>query len=69
LFPDEYSFPILNAYYFPEEGDKLLYDSITPVNTFRILFNYYFGQDFILLDDINYTPDPNNDSRFISWDK
>jgi len=69
IVPDEYSFPILNAYYFPEEGDKLLYDSITPVNTFRILFNYYFGQDFILLDDINYTPDPNNDSRFISWDK
>ena len=69
IVPDAYSFPILNAYYFPEDGDKLLYDSITPVNTFRILFNYYFGQNFILLDDISYTSDPNNDSKFMSWDK
>ena len=65
----EYSFPIFNAYYFPEGGDKLLYDSITPVNTFRILFNYYFGQNLDLLDDINYAPDPNDGSKFIPWNK
>lgn len=45
---------ILNAYYFPEGGSDLLYDSITPVNTFRILFNYYFGAKYELLEDKNY---------------
>jgi len=62
-----YSFPIFNAYYFPEGGDQLLYDSITPVNTFRILLNYYFGQNLDLLDDISYTADPEDNSRFIPW--
>lgn len=49
-------FSILNAYYFPEGGDQLLYDSISPVNTFRVLFNYYFGTEFPLLPDSNYFP-------------
>lgn len=69
VVPRKYSFPIFNAYHFPVDGDKLLYNSITPVNTFRVLFNYYFGQNFDLLDDINYNADPNNNSRFIIWDK
>ncbi len=42
---------ILNAYYFPYGGNTLLYPEITPVNTFRVLFNYYFGGDFPLLED------------------
>jgi hypothetical protein len=45
---------ILNAYYFPEGGSDLLYNSITPVNTFRILFNYYFGTKYELLEDKSY---------------
>lgn len=45
------SFSILNAYYFPNGGDKLLYDSISPVNTFRVIFNSYFGSDYELLID------------------
>jgi hypothetical protein len=45
---------IFNAYYFPEGGSDLLYDSVTPVNTFRILFNYYFGTKYELLEDKNY---------------
>jgi len=45
---------IFNAYYFPEGGSDLLYDSITPVNTFRILFNYYFGTKYELLEDKSY---------------
>lgn len=69
IVPDKYSFPIFNAYYFPDGGDKLLYDSITPVNTFRILFNYYFGQNLELLEDISYTVDPDDNSKFIIWDK
>ena len=42
---------ILNAYYLPGGGEKLLYDSISPVNSFRIIFNHYFGADYDLLGD------------------
>jgi hypothetical protein len=45
---------ILNAYHLPDGGNSLLYDSITPVNTFRIIFNHYFGSDYELLDDRAY---------------
>ncbi|OGD09939.1 hypothetical protein A2397_05990 [Candidatus Amesbacteria bacterium RIFOXYB1_FULL_44_23] len=48
---------ILNAYYLPQGGDKMLYPSITPVNTFRIVFNYYFKTDLKLLPDKNYFSD------------
>ena len=47
-------FGILNAYYFPGNGDELLYSSISPVNSFRLIFNYYFGADYELLDDRCY---------------
>ena len=42
---------IFNAYYLPGDGGKLLYDSISPVNSFRIVFNHYFGADYDLLGD------------------
>ena len=45
---------ILNAYYFPQGNYEALYDTITPVNTFRIVFNNFFGGDYELLDDISY---------------
>lgn len=45
---------ILNAYYFPESGSKGLYPSISPVNSFRVLFNNYFGTDYPLLEDKSY---------------
>ena len=45
---------ILNAYYLPDGANSLLYKSITPVNTFRLIFNYYFGANFELLDDRSY---------------
>ena len=45
---------ILNAYYFPGEGSKLLYPSITPVNSFRALFDGYFGAGYSLLPDESY---------------
>jgi hypothetical protein len=48
---------ILNAYYLPAGGDSILYDFITPVNNFRIVFNYYFGTNQSLLEDeIYYSP-------------
>ena len=48
---DEGRMAILNAYYFPGERELTLYGSISPVNTFRVIFNEYFGQDFDLLAD------------------
>jgi len=46
-------FSNLNAYYFPK-GKDLLYDNITPVNSFRIMFNSNFDGNFELLDDRSY---------------
>jgi len=43
---------ILNAYYFPR-GPSGLYESITPVNTFRLIFNEYFGANHQLLVDVS----------------
>jgi hypothetical protein len=45
---------ILNAYYLPDGGDQLLYETISPVNTFRIIFDYYFGGNYGLIEDISY---------------
>jgi len=45
---------ILNAYYLPGGGQAELYPSITPVNTFRLVFNRYFGGQFALLPDKSY---------------
>ena len=53
---DERSY-ILSAYYFPAGGKKLLYNTISPVNTFRIIFNYYFNQQYELLDDQTFFSD------------
>lgn len=42
---------IFNAYYLPDGGNRIIYDSISPANTFRIIFNYYFNEDYTLLED------------------
>ena len=52
----DWRFGILNAYYLPGHND-LLYPKITPVNTFRLIFNSYFGTDYQLLPDISYYSD------------
>ncbi|HEX2993486.1 MAG TPA: sulfatase-like hydrolase/transferase [Anaerolineales bacterium] len=47
--------PILNAYYLPGVNtNKVLYPSISPVNTFRVVLNSYFGQNLPLLEDVSY---------------
>jgi len=43
-------FAILNAYHVPG-GDSLAYDSISPVNSFRILFDRLFNADYPVLAD------------------
>jgi hypothetical protein len=46
---------ILNAYYLPNNGNRLLYPQLSPVNSFRIIFSYYFGEThFKLLPDKPY---------------
>jgi len=45
---------ILNAFYLPSGGDEFLYDSITPVNSFRLIFNFYFDTNYELLEDYVY---------------
>lgn len=52
----DYIFPILNAYYLPEEIGEQLYPTISPVNTFRLILDYYLGTDFGLLEDRHYMP-------------
>jgi len=47
-------FSILNAYFLPYGGDAELYSEITPVNTFRVIFDYYFGAEMDLLPDESY---------------
>lgn len=47
-------FPILNALYLPGVDKSDLYSSMTPVNTFRFIFNKYFGAELDLLLDKNY---------------
>jgi hypothetical protein len=52
-------FLILNAYYLPGHSD-LPYDTMSPVNTFRLIFDTYFGTDYGLLPDTSYySPIPN----------
>lgn len=45
---------ILNAYYLPGDGKSALYSSITPVNTFRLIFNLYFEDNLPMLPDEIY---------------
>lgn len=51
-------FSILNAYYLPNNKKTKLYETITPVNSFRVVFNNIFDANFKLLPDKNY---------FVKW--
>lgn len=42
---------IMNAYYFPNRDYGALRPDITPVNSYRVIFNAYFGTSFPLLPD------------------
>jgi len=52
--PDWYDSPILNAYYLPGVKSDKLYPTISPVNSFRVVFNEYFGGKYELLPDESY---------------
>jgi hypothetical protein len=46
-------FGILNAYHLPGEADAV-YPTISPVNTFRVIFNRYFGANLDRLPDESF---------------
>jgi hypothetical protein len=48
------AYGILNAYFFPGIDQSVFFDSLSPVNTFRLLFNSYFGTHYPLLPDISF---------------
>ncbi len=48
---------ILNAYYFPNQAYQALSPSITPVNSFRVVFNTFFAGQYPLLEDVTYDYD------------
>jgi hypothetical protein len=48
------SMAILNAYYLPDADTSFLYDKISPVNSFRVLFNAYFNTGYEILPDRSY---------------
>jgi len=43
------------SYYFPEKGRNLEFETTTPVNSFRVLFNLYFDDDYEILEDKIYS--------------
>jgi hypothetical protein len=45
---------ILNAYHMPDKESSFLYESITPVNTFRLIFNQYLETNYVKLEDKSY---------------
>jgi len=47
-------FGILNAIRLPDDGEEIIYASLTPVNSFRLIFNRYLEGDFDLLEDHNF---------------
>ncbi len=56
---DDNRYEILNAYYLPGVSGEgmILYDTISPVNSFRVIFNTYFAADLPLLEDISLDSD------------
>lgn len=51
LIVRERQFMNLNTYFFSDKDYSLLYDSITPVNSFRVVLNKYFHTNLPLLKD------------------
>jgi hypothetical protein len=54
---DDNRHTIFNAYLLPDGDPSKLYASISPVNTFRLIFNEYFGADLGLFPDYSFASD------------
>ena len=46
--------PILAAFHLPDGGGDALYSSISSVNHFRAILDFYFGLDLGLLEDLHF---------------
>ncbi|MDM8520852.1 sulfatase-like hydrolase/transferase [Anaerolineales bacterium HSG6] len=58
-------FYILNAYHLPDGGSSKLSDTITPVNSYRLIFNHYFSTNYEELPNKNYFSTWANPTKFI----
>ncbi len=56
---------ILNALYLPGEGAKRLYRDMSPVNTFRIILQHYYGATMTLAPDTSYFSTPQDPHNFM----
>ncbi len=54
---EERRFNNLMAFHFPNGGNAVLYPTITPINTFRLVSNVYFGTDLPLRNDVSNDAD------------
>ncbi len=53
----DYVFPILNSYYLPGYEGEAIDQAITPVNTFRLIFDAYFGTNFGFIQNRSFYPE------------
>ena len=63
-FLNEERLAILNAYRLPGVSEEVLYPDISPVNTFRIIFNEYYGASYSILPDRSYLSDRDDPYNF-----
>lgn len=49
---------ILNTAYLPNGGKAAFYEGMSPVNTFRAIFNHYFGTSYEMLEDRHFLSTP-----------
>lgn len=54
----------LNAYYLPGDGAEKIYPTITPVNTFRVILDTYFGGQYGLIEDRSNYSEPGDIYNF-----
>jgi len=59
-------FYILNAYHLPDGGQADLSATITPINSYRLIFNHYFGTDYEYLPDESYFSTWANPTEFVN---
>ena len=55
----------INYILLPDKNENFLYNTMTPVNTFRVLFNDYFGTNFEILEDKVFFSDYEKPYNFI----
>ncbi|OGG32293.1 hypothetical protein A3I80_03245 [Candidatus Gottesmanbacteria bacterium RIFCSPLOWO2_02_FULL_40_10] len=60
---------ILNAIYFPDGNYEILKNGLSPVNTFRIIFNRFLGQNLPLLPDRYYLGNMSQPYNLIEYKK